>query len=118
MTTRSASELEELLAEDLGHAIERERTAFDRLTAKSPAALVLPGAANLGRTVARQLCAAGIRPVAFADNNPALWGHAIEDVPVLSPADAAQRYGAAAAFVITIWGVGSSDRMATRERQL
>jgi FkbM family methyltransferase len=31
---------------------------------------------------------AGIRPRALADNNPALWGSRIQDIPVLSPAQA------------------------------
>src|SRR5205807_1558435 len=111
MTISLASGLDDLLAEDVDHAIERERSEFERLTAGAPDGLVLFGAGNMGRTVAGKLRALGTPPMAFADNNPAVWGRSIDGVPVFSPADATARYGRSAAFLITIWGVGSRDRM-------
>jgi FkbM family methyltransferase len=118
MTTSHAAELDELLAEGSDHAIERERTEFDRLTAGAPDGLVLFGAGNMGRIVARRLRTVDILPIAFADNNARLWGQSIEGIPVVSPAEAAARYGSSAAFLIAVWAVGSRDRMAARQRQL
>jgi len=79
---------------------------------------VLFGAGGLGRMIDRKMQSLGVRPVAFADNNPGLWGQSIDGVPVLSPADAAARFGGSAAFVVSVWGVGSRDRMASRVAQL
>ncbi|HMD71484.1 MAG TPA: FkbM family methyltransferase [Bryobacteraceae bacterium] len=110
--------LDELLAEGVAGAIERERTEFDRFTAPFTDALVLFGAGNMGRLIRRKLRTVGVEPLAFADNNPALRGGLVEGVPVLSPAEAANRFGSSAAFVIAIWGVGAKDRMASRVRQL
>jgi hypothetical protein len=109
--------LEELLSESREEAAERERSEFDRLTGNAPG-LVLFGAGNMGRTVVPKLRSAGVKVRAFCDNNRELWGECLEGVPVLSPKDAADQYGADAAFVITIWGVGAKDRMVARVRQL
>ena len=116
--TSVAAELEELLSEDVGSAIVRERTEFDRLTAGCADGLVLFGAGNMGRIVARKLRAVDVEPVAFTDNNSRLWGQCVEGIPVLSPADAAARFGSSAAFLISIWAVASRDRTAARRRQL
>ena len=118
MAQSLATELDALLAEDTACAAERERTEFDRRTDGSPGGVVLFGAGNMGRTIARKLSTIGIQPVAFADNNAKLWGQLVEGIRVMSPSDAAARYGASAAFVISIWGVGARDRMGARERQL
>src|SRR5438067_7154168 len=110
--TSLTTELDELLSESIDRVAERERTEFDHLTGGLP--LVLCGAGNMGRTIARKLRGVGVSPAAFADNNSKLWGTSLEGIPVLSPVDAAAKYGSSAAFVITIWGVGSRDRMAER----
>ncbi len=114
----TATELDELLSEGVNGAESRERTEFDRLTGPLHEKLVLFGAGGLGRRIEKELRQIGIRPVAFADNNPKLWGQSIGDVPVLSPADAGARFGDSAAFVIAVWGVGSRDRMSARVAQL
>lgn len=72
----------------------------------------------MGRAIQRKLKSIGQDIVAFADNNQSLWGQQIGGVPVLSPADAAVRFGTSAVFVVSIWGVGSRDRMASRVGQL
>ena len=54
----------------------------------------------------------------FADSNDQLWGKKIEGVDVLSPTDAAARYGANAVFVIAIWRAGDTERMRDRRRAL
>ena len=60
----------------------------------------------------------GVEPLAFADNDPAVWGTEIDGVQVISPGDAAEKYGRQAVFVITIWGGRPSDVMAERRQQL
>ena len=42
----------------------------------------------------------------------------VDGLGVISLAEAAEAYGDKAAFVITIWGALSADRMAERELQL
>jgi len=104
------AELDRLLSVSLDDAIDREATAFEELTAPAKGALVIYGAGNLGRLVASGLRAHGIEPVAFADGSPTLWGSRIEGVPVLSPSDAAARYGTSAAFIVSIYSPGADRR--------
>ena len=42
-------------------------------------------------------------PVAFVDNNPALWGQEIDGLPVLDPDDAARRFGQDKLWLITVY---------------
>lgn len=117
MSIATATSLDELLLEGAGCAENRERLEFDRLTMGTEG-IVLFGAGNLGRKIQKVLSRKGEEVLAFADNNPLLWGCLIEGIPVLSPREAALLFGCSAAFVISIWGVGSQDRMASRVRQL
>ena len=110
--------LDALLAEPVAAAIRRERRAFDQSASPFERRLVLFGAGALGRKTAAGLRRAGVEPLAFADNNPARWGTAIDGLPVLSPSDAAAQFGANAAFVIAIWNGNAGDRMCERVRQL
>jgi FkbM family methyltransferase len=110
--------LEDLLAESVGAAIEREQTEFDRLAGLFSGSIVLFGAAKMGRKALAGLRKAGIEPLAFSDNNPGAWGQSIDGLAVLSPSDAARRYGGSAVFVIAIWGRGSVDPMRGREKKL
>lgn len=64
--------------------------------------LVLLGAGGLGRKIARTLRQIGHQPLAFCDNNRALWGTEVEGLRVFSPASAAKTFPEAA-FMITIW---------------
>lgn len=64
--------------------------------------VVILGAGNLGRRVTQALRHAGITPLAFCDNNRQLWGGSVAELPVLSPADAAQRFPDAL-FLVAIW---------------
>ena len=109
--------LDELLSEGAADAKVRERRELDRLT-QGTEGMVLFGAGNLGHKIQRALHRNGADALAFADNNQSLWGSSIEGIPVLSPLEAASRFGSSAAFVISIWGVGSQDRMAARAQQL
>lgn len=107
-------ELEQLLAEDIASAKTRAGAAFDQIVGEFTDSLVLFGAGNLGKKVLRGLRQVGLEPVAFADNNAGVWGTMIEGIPVLSPPDAAARYGEEAAFIITIWGGRGTETMAQR----
>jgi FkbM family methyltransferase len=108
--------LDDLLSEPVAVAKEREAVTFEKLVGGKP--LVLFGADGLGRRTLAGLRAHGIEPLAFCDNNAALWGKTVEGVPVLSLAQAAAQYGSAAAFVITIWGGRPTDKMTDREALL
>jgi FkbM family methyltransferase len=105
-----AEQLNQLLSEDLGSVRLRERAAFDQLLAEADGRVVLFGAGNLGRKALRCLRGVGVEPLAFTDNNPASWGTSTDGIPVLSPAEAAEKYGRTALFVVTIWSLGHSFR--------
>lgn len=112
----SFSELDALLEEDVEAARRRASTAFDDLSAGRD--IVLMGAGGLGRRTLTGLRDHRVRPVAFADNDPSRQGTTIDGVPVMSPRDAADRFGASAIFVVTIWGAGSPHRFAHSREQL
>jgi FkbM family methyltransferase len=68
-----------------------------------PCPLVLCGSGQLGRATLTGLNKVGVTPVAFADNNVAIQGTTVEGVPVLSPQQAASRFGQFAVFVVTVF---------------
>lgn len=94
------SQLESLLAETASACQCRERSTFDNLIGGRPE-LVLFGAGGLGRKVLAKLRSAGIEPLAFADNK--LAGQVRDGVQVLTPLEAAGKFGKSATFVVTIW---------------
>ncbi len=112
------TELTALLAELPEAAEERQRSAFAEQTQGRAKSLVLFGAGNLGRRTLAGLRRVGIEPLAFSDNNRERWGTTQDGVPILAPAEAAQRYGSSAAFVVTIWGAGQKHRLVDIRRQL
>src|SRR5438270_6047006 len=114
----ATDELELLLSESPAAALRRERDAFDQLAAPFEKRLVLFGAGGFGRRTLAGLRSLGIEPLAFADNNRAVWGRSIGGLRVISPVDAALGFGDSAAFVVTIWNGQAKDRMADRVRQL
>jgi FkbM family methyltransferase len=109
-------ELNQLLAEDIKHAVQREQSTFDRLSAPHERDLVLFGAGDLGRKTIRGLRRVGIEPLALTDNNPKLWGTSIEDVNVLSPAQALEKFNSKASFIMTIWNI--NEPYVKRKKQL
>ena len=112
------AQLNELLDESPDSVINRERKTFDQLTEPFGNRLVLFGAGNLGRKTLAGLRKMNIEPLAFADNNPTLWNTSIDGLQVLSPQDAASKFGQTATFVITIWRANGGDRQAVRRKQL
>jgi FkbM family methyltransferase len=107
-TDKYLSELDRLLSEPLSSVGDREHSTFDKLRTDCGNRLVLFGAGNLGRKVLECVRSIGVEPLAFADNSQSKWGADVDGVPVLSPKDAAVRYGASALFVVTIWSLGHS----------
>jgi FkbM family methyltransferase len=100
---RMHERLEALLRTDPSDLSLRQKEAFTRLTADTGENFVLFGAGSLGKFTLKGLTKVGIRPVAFADNNAALWDSSIEGVPVLSPHEALHRFSGTALFVITVY---------------
>jgi FkbM family methyltransferase len=116
--TRIRDQLRELFTEGFAGAIHRERTSFDKLAGAFGKSLVLFGAGNLGRKTLTGLRKLGIEPLAFADNNFNLWAQTLNGVPVMSPQEAAARFGKSAVFVVTVWSGEGPDRMRDRVRSL
>ena len=109
-------ELRGMLGEALGDARERERALLADLAARPDLPIVLFGAGNLGRRTLSLVRAHGRAVAAFIDNDSNLWGGVIDDVPVLSPADASARFADDGLAVVTIWRAeGGHDFSVTRE---
>lgn len=94
-------QLEDLLTQDADQRINRHKNKLERLLAENRP-IVLFGAGRLGRTILAGLRQAGIEPVAFADNNPLLWGTSIESIDVLSLEEAKHRFDMSV-FVVSIY---------------
>jgi FkbM family methyltransferase len=110
--------LDALLSEPLACAHRRAATAWDSAAGERADRIVLMGAGGLGRRLLAGLRADGLEPVAFADNRRSTWGTVVDGLEVLAPAQAAERFGATAAFAVTIWGAASSHRFEHSAAQL
>ena len=98
-----AAELESLLQEPVEHAERREQTAFNDLLRASSGRVVIYGAGNLGRRILAGLQETGIEVLAFADRNQAMWSQVVDGVKVLSPPDAAAKFGDDELFIAGVW---------------
>lgn len=107
--------LERLLSEPVEAIRERQHETLDRLLGGLDKPFILFGAGNLGRKAVKVLQGMGLRPEAFIDNNPALWGSEVQGVPVFKPADyVAQHQGELPGMIATIWCGEATDRMQDR----
>lgn len=97
-----SEELEVLLSEDFASVIKRQEKAFDELASPFENSIVIFGAGFAGIKALNGLRQLKIEPLAFADNNPKLWNQFIDGVPVLSPQEAAIKFGRTAVFVVTV----------------
>ena len=85
-------------------AIRREHNArWEKHLSPKGASLVLFGAGRLGRLTLAGLRSAGINPLAFCDNNPALWGTSVDGLEVYSPDNAVSKFAKTALFVATVY---------------
>ena len=101
ITSRTATELDGLLSESPA-AAARRMAEQARASATSGDLYALYGAGQLGRAVLARARAAGLEPVAFADDTPEKQGQMIDGLPVMRPQDARARFGARLVFVVTI----------------
>jgi FkbM family methyltransferase len=97
-------------SEPLEAVCAREKRTFAEFAGNNEERLVLFGAGLMGRLVAQGLERAGVRPLAFVDNNAALWQTEIAGVPILSPSTASDRYRNSACFVVTIYNASPVRR--------
>lgn len=113
-----AAQLDELLSESRESVIERERSTFDRLAGPLAESIVLFGAGGVGKQTLAGLRSLGIEPLAFADNNSALWGTEISGLRVMEPAAAVAEFGDRAVFVVTILAAEIGHPIAEIDAQL
>lgn len=98
-----ATSLEDLLTEDPSAAISRQQSKFDQFAGSRAESIVLFGAGNFGKRMLGTLRSAGIEPLAFADNNQAIWGRSVGGIKVFPPVEAAGQFGKSAVFVVSVW---------------
>lgn len=111
----SRERLAQLLSESVEAVRAREQHALEDKIGGLERDFILFGAGNLGRRALTNLRRIGKEPVAFMDNNPALWNTDVLGVPVFGPTECAARFDPTKVGVITtIWCGEASDRMADR----
>lgn len=103
MTDLLKEQLKLLLTESASSAEERALTAFDEQLSLCKGQLVLYGCGNMGLKILHCLRTHGIEPLGVADGNSQLWGKSWDGLPILSPADAVEKYGAHAGFLVTVY---------------
>lgn len=103
--TSSATDLEPLLGAGWQDEITNRRVEIKQRIGDRTA-VVLFGTGYLGRHVLPDLDGQAYKPVAFADNNPALWGTELGGLEVLSPATAVERFGHSALWLIAVYTNG------------
>src|SRR5215471_4425911 len=102
--------LSELTAEPLEQMKARMFAAWENATRPFGHRLVIFGAGHLGRFVLPGLMEAGVRPLAYSDNNPRMWGTDIDGIPVLPPAEPIAGYRGEAVFLAAIYTADAVGR--------
>jgi FkbM family methyltransferase len=92
----------------------RESATFEGLAGDAREAVIF-GSGSLGRIICDGARASRLPVLAFADNNQALWGSSVDGIPILSPADAVDRFNDRAFFIV---GVYNSSKPSQQLRQL
>ncbi|HUH97394.1 MAG TPA: FkbM family methyltransferase [Anaerolineales bacterium] len=96
-------ELDEILGQTPAELVQRHISRFNDRIKSTGESYVLFGAGNLGKVALHSLARAGLRPVAFADNNPNLWNTSIDDITIYSPEEAVSRFSKTAVFVTSVY---------------
>jgi FkbM family methyltransferase len=95
--------LREPLTESISAVKEREVSALTNLLHSRQNRCVIFGSGTLGGKAVSLLREIGIEPLALCDSNPDRWGTTRSGLVILSPADAAAKFGPDAVFFVTIW---------------
>ena len=100
--TESAIALDALLGSDWQEAAERRKLEISgRIAGRTD--VLLFGTGYLGRHLLGDLEGLPFKPLAFVDNNAALWGSEVEGLEVLGPDAAAARFGQSALWLIAVY---------------
>ncbi len=99
-------ELEGLLLLSGRDLIAEAAAEFDRVAGTHSEQIVLFGAGELGKITLSGLRKLGKDPIAFADNNAAIWGRDLGGIPILSPEQAVRNWNDRATFVVSIYTTG------------
>ncbi|MDO8682987.1 MAG: FkbM family methyltransferase [Armatimonadota bacterium] len=94
--------LNEILGRNADHVVSEQSDRVRGLVSSRGGSIIIFGAGRLGRDVLDGLKRTGIQPLAFADNNPASWGKAVDGLKVISPKEAAA-YTGKAVFVTGVY---------------
>lgn len=111
-------DLDELLARAPSEVRQWESCLYDELVGPLSRSLVLFGAGGLGRKTLRGLREIGVEPLAFSDNNTGLHGRQVDGLKVLSPAEAARKFGTTATFLITVFMDAAPGGLESIKQQL
>jgi FkbM family methyltransferase len=95
--------LRQVLTESISAVKEREASALDQLLREHQNRVVIFGCGGLGQRAIEKLRELGVQPLALCDNNEALWGTAIQGIPVFNVQQAAARFGSDALFLVAVW---------------
>jgi FkbM family methyltransferase len=114
----AGQQLDDVLDEDVERARILAGRAYDEAACGLGERVILFGAGRLGQLILRKLRELQIQPIAFADNNPSLWGKKVDNLLVLAPKEAAAEYARQATFLVCIWTHAANDCMADRIAQL
>jgi FkbM family methyltransferase len=93
------SNLQQALSESLPDVRERVEAISREVKSSS---LVLYGAGTLGQHTLGGLRAAGVEPIAFADDTPGKQGTELSGLPVVAPAQITERFGSEIIVVVTM----------------
>ena len=115
-TRTIGDELGDILSERPEAVRERELRTLEDLLRANNNRVVLFGSGSAGARALSCLRSIGVEPLAFADSTPATWGRTVDGMAVLSPAEAATRFGSDALFIVSIWN--AKHRFATTKKQL
>ena len=100
--TVPANDLDSVIGSDWQKSVERRRSEISHRIAGRTDVLLF-GAGALGKQVRHDLLGLPLTPRVFVDNRPDIWGSEIDGLEVLSPEDAARRFGQKALWLITIY---------------
>lgn len=102
-TLRFRKELRQLLSEQQDAATFRALSTYSTQINAASRPIVFVGAGGLFRSTIAKRSAFNEEVVGVTDNDRKKWNTTIAGIPVLSPKDAAERWGKNAAFVVSIW---------------